>query len=142
MPWIARDFHNIGQQNWIASAFNLTSSAFIPCWAQMADIFGRFNSIIAATVLMLVSSAICTAAPTHLLPLLLFGRALQGIAASGIAVIVRTILADGFSLQESTKNWAIFAFIGGLFYGLGPVVGGEWNHHLQKKLVVAVLILR
>lgn len=126
LPWIASDFNKLSQQNWIVSAFNLTSSAFIPFWAQIADVFGRNAAITGATVLMLVGSAMCTSAPTNAYPLLLLGRALQGIAASGLNVLTRTILADGLSLQESAKNWALFALVGGLSYALGPVAGGGY----------------
>lgn len=74
---------------------------------------------------MLIGSALCTAAPTNAYGVLLLGRAFQGISASGLSVLTRTILADKVSLQESAKSWAIFATVGGFSYGLGPVVGGK-----------------
>ncbi|XP_044724468.1 major facilitator superfamily domain-containing protein [Hirsutella rhossiliensis] len=124
LPWIASDFDKVSQQNWIVSAFNLTSAAFIPFWAQMADIFGRYAAIVAAVLLMLVGSTICTAAPTNVYGLLLLGRAFQGVASAGLNVVVRTILADRVTLQENAKNWAIFALVGGVSYAVGPVIGG------------------
>lgn len=129
LPWIAGDFGEFSQLNWIVSAFNLTSAAFIPCWAQMADVFGRNWAINAAIVLMIIGSALCTGAPTNAFPVLLLGRGFQGLAAAGLNVVVRTILADRVSLQENAKNWSIFAFVGGVSYGLGPVIGGmfEWR---------------
>ena len=125
LPWIASDFGEVSQLNWIVSSFNLTSSAAIPLWAQMADVFGRNVTINAAIVLMLVGSALCTGAPTSAFPVLLLGRGFQGLAAAGLNVVVRTILADRVSLQENAKNWSIFALVGGASYGLGPVIGGE-----------------
>ena len=124
LPWIAGDFGQFSQLNWIASAFNLTSAAFIPFWAQMADVFGRNSTINAAIILMLVGSALCTGAPTTAFPALLLGRSFQGVSAAGLNVLVRTILADRVSLEENAKNWPIFAFVGGVSYGLGPVLGG------------------
>lgn len=125
MPWIALDFGKLSQQNWIVSSFNLTSGAFIPFWAQIADVFGRNIALSSATMLMLIGSALCTGAPTNAYGVLLLGRALQGISASGLSVLTRTILADKVSLQESAKSWSIFAAVGGFSYGLGPVVGGK-----------------
>ncbi|XP_044716474.1 major facilitator superfamily domain-containing protein [Hirsutella rhossiliensis] len=124
LPWVARDFNKISQQNWIVSAFNLTSAAFIPFWAQMADVFGRYAAIIAAVFLMLIGSALCTGAPTSAYGLLLLGRGFQGVASAGLNVVVRTILADRVTLQENAKNWAIFTLVGGISYALGPVIGG------------------
>ena len=125
LPWIASDFGLISQLNWIVSSFNLTSAAFIPFWAQVADVFGRNYAINAAIGLMLIGSALCTGAPTTAFPVLLLGRGFQGLAAAGLNVLVRTILADRVSLQENAKNWTIFAFVGGVSYALGPVIGGK-----------------
>ncbi|KJK74256.1 hypothetical protein H634G_10402 [Metarhizium anisopliae BRIP 53293] len=124
LPWIASDFNQLSQQNWIVSAFTLSSAAFIPCWAQMADVFGRYVSLTAAILIMMVGSALCTGAPTTAFPMLLLGRGFQGVAASGLNVVVRTILADRVTLKENAKNWAIFAIVGGVSYGIGPVIGG------------------
>ncbi|POR32304.1 Major facilitator superfamily transporter [Tolypocladium paradoxum] len=114
----------ISQQNWIVSAFNLTSAAFIPFWAQMADVFGRYAAITAAVLIMLMGSALCTGAPTDAYAVLLLGRGFQGLASAGLNVVVRTILADRVTLRENAKNWAIFALVGGISYALGPVIGG------------------
>ncbi|KAK5998022.1 MFS-type transporter ucsD [Cladobotryum mycophilum] len=146
LPWIASDFHKVSQQNWIISAFNLTSAAFIPCWAQLADIFGRYATLTGAIGFMLLGSALCTASPTSAFPMLLLGRGFQGLAAAGLNVLVRTILADRVSLQDSAKNWAIFAFVGGIAYALGPVAGGyltgsNWRWCFGINLPIAGLAL-
>ncbi|KZL78850.1 major facilitator superfamily transporter, partial [Colletotrichum incanum] len=125
LPWIASDFHETGQLNWIIAAFNLTSAAFIPFWGQVADIFGRHVSMQACLVLMLVGSALCTGAPLTAFPVLLLGRGFQGLACAGLNVLVRIILADKVSLRENAKNWSVFSFFGGVLgWGLGPVLGG------------------
>jgi MFS family permease len=119
----------VAQLNWIISAFNLTSAAFIPFWGQMADIFGRHMSLQACIVVMMIGSALCTAAPTSAYPVLLLGRGLQGLGCAGIGVIVRVILADKVSLKENAKNWSIFSFTAGISYGIGPVIGGNDSSH-------------
>lgn len=148
MPWIAADFSEslptpfpdmaplktsyssatytdeISQLNWIISAFNLTSAAFIPFWGQVADIFGRHWSLQATQVLMLIGSALCTGAPTSAFGLFLLGRALQGLACAGIGTLVRIVLSDRVSLEENARNWTAFTLVGGIAYGIGPVVGG------------------
>lgn len=125
LPWIAVDFGEIAQLNWIISAFNLTSAAFIPFWGQMAEIFGRHYSLQACVVIMLIGGALCTGAPTYAFPVLLLGRGIQGMGCAGISVIVRIVLADKVSLKENAKNWSIFSFTAGMSYGVGPVIGGE-----------------
>ncbi|CAG9949374.1 unnamed protein product [Clonostachys rosea f. rosea IK726] len=148
LPWIASDFGEVSQLNWIVSCFNLTSAAFIPFWAQMADILGRNVTLNASIILMLIGSALCTGAPTHAFPVLLLGRALQGLAAAGLNVVVHTILADRVSLQENARNWTLFSFIGGISYALGPVIGGyltnanwRWCFAINLPVAFAAIII-
>lgn len=134
----------IKQLNWIITAFNLTSAAFLPIFAQLADVFGRHATLQAALVVITVGSALCTASPTSAFPLLLFGRALQGVGAAGINICVRTILADRVSLGEYAKNWTTFALVSGISFGLGPVAGGyltkiSWRWCFAINLPVAVV---
>ncbi|KAL5324576.1 hypothetical protein ACEPPN_009122 [Leptodophora sp. 'Broadleaf-Isolate-01'] len=114
----------LSQLNWIVSSFSLTFAAFIPAWGQFADIFGRHTALQATMVIMLVGSAICAGSPTSAFPLLLFGRALQGVGAAGIDILSKVVLADKVSLKENAKNNSIFAFVGGLSYCAGPAIGG------------------
>lgn len=109
LPWIAVDFGEVAQLNWIVTAFNLTSAAFVPFWGQMADIFGRHYSLQASVLVMMVGSALCTGAPTSAFPLLLLGRGFQGLGCAGISVIVRVVLADKVSLEENAELEHLYA---------------------------------
>ncbi|KAL2759765.1 hypothetical protein ACRALDRAFT_1026476 [Sodiomyces alcalophilus JCM 7366] len=144
LPWISSDFGEVHQLNWIVSAFNLTAAAFIPFWGQMADIFGRHVAIQACIFMVTIGSAICTGAPTDAFPLLLFGRALQGIGCAGMNVVIRAIVADKVSLREDAKNWSIFSIVGGCSYAVGPVIGGyltetHWRWCFGINLPVALV---
>ncbi|PSR97228.1 major facilitator superfamily domain-containing protein [Coniella lustricola] len=144
LPFIAIDFDEVAELNWIVSAFNLTSAAFIPFWGQMADIFGRHTSLQAVLILMTLGSALCTGAPTASFPVLLLGRGFQGVACAGISVLVRVIISDKVSLQENAKNWSFFAITGGCSYAIGPVIGGyltsaSWRWCFGINLPICVL---
>ncbi|ESZ98784.1 hypothetical protein SBOR_0833 [Sclerotinia borealis F-4128] len=124
LPFIASDFNQLSQLNWIISAFNLTATTFIPAWGQLADIFGRYGALQAALVLTLIGSALCAGAPVTAFTMLLFGRALQGLGCSGLLVLTKVLLADKVSLKENAKNNSSFAIVSGVSYGVGPVIGG------------------
>lgn len=115
----------LSQLNWIISAFNLTAATFIPFWGQFADVFGRYAAIQSALLTMLLGSTLCAAAPTTAFPMLLAGRGLQGIGCAGLLIISRVILADKVSLEENAKNNTAFTIVGGVGYGIGPILGGH-----------------
>ncbi|KAL2174928.1 uncharacterized protein P884DRAFT_229496 [Thermothelomyces heterothallicus CBS 202.75] len=143
LKFIAEDFHELKQLNWIITAFNLTSAAFLPIFAQLADTLGRHATLQTALVVITVGSALCTGSPTSAFPVLLLGRALQGVGAAGVNISVRTILADRVSLAEYAKNWTTFAIVSGVSFGLGPVAGGyltqiSWRWCFAINLPVGV----
>ncbi|ROW16781.1 hypothetical protein VPNG_01491 [Cytospora leucostoma] len=144
LPFIAADFNQLSQLNWIISVFNLTSAAFLPFWAQTADIFGRQATLYTTIFLTAVGSAICTAAPTHAFGALLLGRAVQGVGAAGINICVRIILADRVSLADYARNWTLFALVSAVGFSIGPVIGGyltqvSWRWCFAVNLPVALL---
>ncbi|CEJ57022.1 hypothetical protein PMG11_05730 [Penicillium brasilianum] len=146
LPYIAEDFDQISQLNWIISSFNLTSAAFLFFWAQLADLFGRHHTLQAAILVMIVGSAICTGAPTSTFSVLLLGRALQGVGAAGVNISIRTILADRISLSEYALNWTIFALVSGVGFSVGPVIGGyltttSWRWCFAINLPIGVVAM-
>ncbi|KAL2379198.1 hypothetical protein RJZ90_005461 [Blastomyces dermatitidis] len=122
MPFIASHFNKLDQLNWIVTSFTLTSTAFIPAFGQLADVYGRHFVLQLAMFLMLVGSVFCAAARTW--GMLLFGRALQGTSSAGIMNLIEIVLADNVSLKENAKNTTIFQFVSGVSYGLATIDSG------------------
>ncbi|KAL4863960.1 hypothetical protein BDV12DRAFT_201603 [Aspergillus spectabilis] len=140
VPFIASHFNELDELNWIVTAFTLTSTALIPTFGQLADVFGRHAVLQLATLLMLIGSTLCAAAQTW--GMLLFGRALQGTSAAGLMTIIMIILADNVTLEDNTKNNSIFAFVGGVAYSIGPVIGGyltdaNWRYCFVISIPIA-----
>lgn len=89
---------------------------------QLADVFGRHQTMQLALAIMIIGSIMC--ATTHLWAILLLGRALQGVAVAALTSVVSTILADRVSLQENAKINSMVQLIAGTAYAYGPIVGG------------------
>ncbi|RDW84177.1 putative MFS multidrug transporter [Aspergillus mulundensis] len=122
VPFIASHFDELNQQSWIVTSFTLTSTALIPTFGQLSDVFGRHASLQLATFMMLLGSVLGAAAQSW--GMLLLARALQGVGSAGLMSTINVVLADGVSLKENAKNNSIFALVSGVAYSVGPVVGG------------------
>ncbi|CEL11181.1 hypothetical protein ASPCAL14284 [Aspergillus calidoustus] len=140
VPFIASHFNELDELNWIVTAFTLTSTALIPTFGQLADVFGRHATLQLATFLMLIGSVLCAAAQSW--GMLLLGRALQGTSSAGLMTNIMIILADNVTLEENAKNNSIFAFVGGVAYSIGPVIGGyltdsNWRYCFVISIPIA-----
>ena len=108
----------------------------------MADVFGRHVVLQTAIFLTLVGSVLCAAAQDF--PMLLFGRAIQGIGLAGVAALTKIVLADKVSLKENSTNNTIFAFLNGFSFSVGPVIGGyltqsNWRWCFIINIPIAVM---
>jgi MFS family permease len=124
------------------TAYTLTSTAFIPAFGQIADIFGRHVAIQLSMCFMLIGSVLCAAAQSWVM--LLFGRALQGVSAAGLMNMVKIVMADNVPLAEQSKNSSLFALVNGISYSVGPVIGGSlaaknWRYCFVISIPMALL---
>lgn len=110
----------LNQLSWIGTAFTLTDTAFVPVFGQLADVFGRFAALELAVAIMTLGGILCAAAPAW--PVLVLGRALQGVGTAGMSTCSLIILADKVSLKEQAFNTSIFHFLIGVAYATGPLV--------------------
>lgn len=112
----------LAQFNWIVTAFTLASTSSIPLYGQIADVFGRHSVIQASIFFVLIGSALAASAQAW--AMLLVGRALQGLGFAGLQTVTKVILSDKVSLKQNASNNTLFAFLNGLSFGAGPVIGG------------------
>ena len=72
--------------------------------------------------IMMIGAALCAGAQAW--SMLLVGRGIMGLGSAGLLNVVKIVLADKVSLKENARNNTIFAFVGGVSFGVGPVIGG------------------
>lgn len=110
----------LNQLSWIGTAFTLTDTAFVPVFGQLADVFGRYAALQMAVVIMTLGAVLCASTPVW--PVLVLGRAIQGVGTAGMTTCSLIILADKVSLKEQAFNTSIFHFLIGIAYATGPLV--------------------
>ncbi|EJT78424.1 hypothetical protein GGTG_03525 [Gaeumannomyces tritici R3-111a-1] len=106
---------------WIGGAFILAHTATTPVWGSVSDIWGRKPVILAALAIFLAGSLLCALAP-HM-DALIVGRAVQGLGASGMGIMVKVIICDMFSMRDRALYFGITSFVWAIGNAIGPVLG-------------------
>ncbi|MCV7176411.1 MFS transporter [Mycolicibacterium sphagni] len=131
---------------WTVDAYNMTFAGLLLGAGALGDAFGRRRLLRAGVVVFSAASLCCALAPS--LPMLLAGRALQGVAAAlmlpqGLA-IAAAAFPDAGGRARATAAWAIAAASSTT---LGPIIGGvltqsvDWRAIFWLNVPVGVVAL-
>ncbi|KAI9361624.1 major facilitator superfamily domain-containing protein [Zopfochytrium polystomum] len=130
---ISTEFSAQDQVAWVATAYFLTATAFIPSYGQVADIFGRKPTFLFAIVIFELGSALCGAANSMVM--LVIARAIAGIGGGGIFSLVMIIIADVVPMEDRAKWSGLIGAAFGLASVAGPLLGGVFVDHLSWRWV-------
>ncbi|KAI1297527.1 major facilitator superfamily-domain-containing protein [Xylaria venustula] len=131
VPAIVASFQSTSGYIWIGSAFILGFTAVTPLWGSVADLWGRKPIILLALTIFLVGSLLCALSPN--ISMLITARVIQGIGASGMGVMVNTIICDMFSLRDRGLYLAITSVVWAVGSAVGPVLGGIFATRLTWR---------
>ena len=107
---------------WIVNAYLLPLSALLLLGGAAGDKFGRRRLFLLGIALFALASALCALAPS--LPLLLAGRALQGIASAMLMPNSLALLGAAFAGEARGRAIGTWAAAGAVAGAVGPVLGG------------------
>ena len=107
---------------WLINAYLLPLGALILLGGAIGDHFGRRRTFQFGVGIFLVASLLCTMAPT--LPLLLAGRALQGLGSAILMPNSLAILGASFSGRARGRAIGTWAAVGAIAAAVSPLLGG------------------
>jgi EmrB/QacA subfamily drug resistance transporter len=122
MPRIIAELQGFERYAWVTTAYLLTSTASVPIFGKLSDLYGRKLFLVVGVVLFLIGSALCAAAQS-MTDLILF-RGFQGIGAGCIQAMAFTTIADLFPPAKRGRVSGVFGSVFGLASVLGPTLGG------------------
>ncbi len=107
---------------WIVNAYLLPLGALVLLGGAMGDHYGRKRIFQAGLLIFSVACVLCAVAWNF--PVLILGRALEGVGAAMIAPTSLAIIADGFSGKERGAAIGTWAAAGAIAGAVAPVLGG------------------
>jgi EmrB/QacA subfamily drug resistance transporter len=136
LPTIVGDLGGLERLSWVTSAYLLGQTAVTPLYGKLGDQLGRKRVLQSAIVLFLVGSGLCGLAQS-MTELIAF-RAVQGLGAGGLIVLVQASVGDIVSPRERGRYQGLFGAVFGLASVAGPLLGGVIVEHLSWRWIFYV----
>lgn len=133
LPAIGRDFGDLQNVPWVATAYLLTGTAVTPVIGKLSDIHGRRATMLGAIAVFLVGSILAALAPS--LVVLILARAIQGGGGGSLVVVAMTILADIAAPKDRARYYTYFVIVFASAGALGPALGGFFAQYLDWTVI-------
>ncbi|MTC78618.1 MFS transporter [Providencia sp. wls1916] len=147
LPAIGQELStNLSMLQWVIDAYALCLSALILSVGPLSDRYGRKRVWLMGIAIFTLGSLICALASN--IQWLLFGRAVQGIAAAALIPGALSIITQAFSNDiERIKVIGIWSAVSALSLIIGPILGGflvdtfDWTTIFIINIPIGLLTL-
>lgn len=133
MPTVIATLGGLAHYSWVFSAYLLTSTATVPIWGRLSDLYGRRRIYLIGVIIFLVGCVLAGAATS--MQMLIVARAIQGLGTGAIIPLSMTIVGELYALSERARAQALFSGVWGLASIAGPLVGGYITDYLSWRWV-------
>lgn len=113
---------------WVVLAYLATSTALVVGAGRIGDLLGRRRLLLGALSLFTLASILCALAPS--LPVLIAGRALQGIGAAAMLALTVALAGSAVPKEQTGRAVGLMGGMSALGTAAGPSVGGFLIAHL------------
>jgi EmrB/QacA subfamily drug resistance transporter len=146
LPRIVSDLGGLNHLSWVVTAYLLTSTSSTPLWGKISDLYGRRPMFQTAITVFVAGSVLSALAQS--MPMLIGGRAIQGIGAGGLMALALSIVGDVIPPRERGRYQGYFGAVFGFSSVSGPLAGGwftdgpgwEWIFWINVPIGIAALI--
>ncbi len=133
LPTMVGELGGLTHLSWVITAYLLTSTASVPLYGKLSDLYGRKSLYQLAIVIFLIGS-ILSGLSQSMAQLIGF-RALQGLGAGGLMALSQTIIADVVSPRERGRYQGYMGSVFAFSSIVGPLLGGLFVDQLSWRWV-------
>ncbi|GAB4569092.1 MAG: MFS transporter [Anaerolineae bacterium] len=146
LPAIQRAFA-VGERTlaWIFTIYVLFNLVGTPLMAKLSDIFGR-RLIYAADVGLFAVGSLIVASATSF-PMIILGRAVQGLGAGGVFPVASAVIGDTFPPEKRGSALGLIGAVFGIAFLIGPILGGvllmfgwRWLFLINLPIALGVIV--
>src|SRR5262245_21451057 len=132
LPTIVGELGGLDHISWVVTAYLLSSTASVPLFGKISDIYGRKPMLQATIVIFLVGSVLAG------MSMLTITRGIHGIGGGGLLAMTFTILGDLLAPRQRSKYTGYFTAVFAAASVLGPLIGGFFVDNLSWRWVFYV----
>jgi EmrB/QacA subfamily drug resistance transporter len=143
MPRVIADLGGLEHYAWVATVYLLGSTAAVPIFGKLSDLYGRKWFYVGGLLLFMLASALCGLSQS--MTQLIAFRGLQGVAGGILAANAFAIIGDIFPPKERGKWQGVMGSVFGVASIIGPALGGwltdgpGWRGVFYVNLPVGVI---
>ena len=143
MPKIVNDLNGFQHYSWVITGYLVASTAMMPIFGKISDIFGR-KWLYMLGIATFLAGSMLSGVSQSMNQLIIF-RAVQGLGAGMMTPIAMAIIGDIFPPAERGKYQGLIGAVFGLAMIVGPQLGGfitdnvGWRWVFYVNVPVAIL---
>ncbi|MHB1680343.1 MAG: MFS transporter [bacterium] len=128
---------------WVAMAYMLTLTIFLPLFGRLADMFGRTKMYNIGFIVFTVGSALCGFAPDA--NFIIFSRVIQAVGAGMLQANSVAIITQAFPSNELGKAIGLQGAVQAIAMSIGPFIGGMiisaigWRYIFYVNVPIGIL---
>ena len=140
LPTLRDTFHTSAEVTaWLVTAYMLPFMITMPLYGRLGDELGKRRLFLAGIGIFLVGTLLALVAAT--LPLLLLGRAVQGVGAACVVPLSMAIISQLFPAQERGKALGTWNSVGPMTAIATPFMAGLLIDHIGWRTIFAPILL-
>ena len=138
LPTILEQFHTPNSGTFVISAYVITSTAGIPLFAKLSDLWSRRNVFLGALLVFMVGSVL-SGLSQNLTELIIF-RSIQGFGSGGFFPVGIAIVAVVFPPKTRARVIGALSGVFGIAVVAGPLIGSAIVQYTSWRWVFYVNI--